>query len=316
MPRLSQDDVKRMLGAKSGHPINCRQMSSACAHGPGRAVSRAPSPRSAGCVRGSHRRLCPPLRGCDRPAPPIPNRMRKMRCSRGVKPGKRFGHELCKRARLRRGVRIDRVGALIRSPNVASPSSPTGRSSDVGSCTIDSTCSTRAAGMPVRNRDLRRSRLPSMPLVEPPSLPQDLACGLRHVNGDANGAALIGNGACDGLPDPPHGIGRDLHAMAVVEFFNRVHEAHIAFLDQVQEIEGALAAIFLGDRDDQPEMGPHHLLARRGQCSPRPRYLGHSATEVRNRKQADRAAADCDRSSSRSACTPAPANWDRAHGRR
>ena len=101
-----------------------------------------------------------------------------------------------------------------------------------------------------------------MLLVEPPSLPPDLGCGLRHVNRDANGAALISNGASDGLPDPPHGISRDFHAMAIVELFHGVHEAHVAFLDQVEEVEGGVAAILFGDRNDQSQMGLHHFFTR------------------------------------------------------
>jgi hypothetical protein len=46
---------------------------------------------------------------------------------------------------LGRRVRIDRIGRLDQTAKVASPSSPTGASREVGSCTIESTCSTRAA---------------------------------------------------------------------------------------------------------------------------------------------------------------------------
>src|SRR6476661_7281635 len=133
-------------------------------------------------------------------------------------------------------------------------------------------------------RDLRRRRLPSMPLIKLSPLAQDFGCRLRHVNGDANGAALVSNGAGDGLSDPPHGISRDLHAMAVVELFNRVHEAQVAFLDQIEEVEGAIAAILFGDCDHQSEMSSYHFLARRRQRSPRAIHLSDHDPQVGDRK--------------------------------
>jgi hypothetical protein len=82
--------------------------------------------------------------------------------------------------------------------------------------------------------------------------------GLDHVDRDADGAGLIGDGACDGLADPPCGVGGEFVAAAVFEFFDGFHEAHVAFLDEVEEGEAAVG-VFFGDGDDEAEVGLDHL---------------------------------------------------------
>ena len=44
-----------------------------------------------------------------------------------------------------------------------------------------------------------------------------------------------------------------------VETLDRFHQADVAFLDQVQELQPAVG-VFLGDRDNQPEVGLDHFL--------------------------------------------------------
>ena len=68
--------------------------------------------------------------------------------------------------------------------------------------------------------------------------------------------------------------------MAVIELFNGVHETQVAFLDQIEEVEGAIAAILFGDCDDQSEMSSHHFLARRRQRSLRAIHLGPHDPQV------------------------------------
>ena len=48
----------------------------------------------------------------------------------------------------------------------------------------------------------------------------DLVDGLHHMYGDADGTGLIGDGAGDGLTDPPCGVGGELVALGVVELFH------------------------------------------------------------------------------------------------
>ena len=78
-----------------------------------------------------------------------------------------------------------------------------------------------------------------------------------HRNTD--GARLVGDRAGDRLPDPPGRIGRELVAAAVLELVDRLHQADIAFLDQIEELQAAVG-VFLGDRDHEAEVGLDHLL--------------------------------------------------------
>src|SRR5262249_7896292 len=68
------------------------------------------------------------------------------------------------------------------------------------------------------------------------ALAYDLGDCLHHMHGDADGTRLVGDRARDRLPDPPGGIGRELVAAPVFEFVDRLHQADIAFLDQVEEL--------------------------------------------------------------------------------
>ena len=72
-----------------------------------------------------------------------------------------------------------------------------------------------------------------------------------HRNADR--AALVGHRAGDRLPNPPGGISAELEAAAVFELVHRPHQAGIAFLDEVEERQPAVA-VFLGDRDDEPQV--------------------------------------------------------------
>src|SRR3954452_12258813 len=78
----------------------------------------------------------------------------------------------------------------------------------------------------------------------------DLVELLDHVDRDADRAALVGDGARDGLADPPRRVRRELVAAAVVELLDGADEAERALLDEVQEREPA-AEVALGDRDDE-----------------------------------------------------------------
>ncbi len=89
----------------------------------------------------------------------------------------------------------------------------------------------------------------------------DLVDRLDHVHRDADRAGLVRDGAGDGLPDPPRGIGGELVAAPVLELVHGLHEADIAFLDQVQELQAAVR-VLLGDGDDEAQVGLHHFLLR------------------------------------------------------
>src|SRR5436190_11485526 len=89
----------------------------------------------------------------------------------------------------------------------------------------------------------------------------DLVDRLDHVHPDADGPRLVGDRAGDRLPDPPRRLGGGLVAAAVLELVDRLHQADVAFLDQVEELQAAVG-VFLGDRDDETQVRLHHLLLR------------------------------------------------------
>ncbi len=76
---------------------------------------------------------------------------------------------------------------------------------------------------------------------------------------DADGAGLVRNRACDRLTNPPRRIGRELVAAPIFELIDRFHQADIAFLDQVEKLQ-ATVGVFLGDGDDEPQIGLDHFL--------------------------------------------------------
>ena len=87
----------------------------------------------------------------------------------------------------------------------------------------------------------------------------DLVDGLHHMYGDADGTGLIGDGAGDGLTDPPCGVGGELVALGVVELLHGLDQTQIALLDQVEE-QHAAAHVALGDGHHQTEVGLGQLL--------------------------------------------------------
>src|SRR5690606_22948997 len=91
-------------------------------------------------------------------------------------------------------------------------------------------------------------------LLQPAAGARELVDRLDHVHGDADRARLVGDGAVDGLPDPPGGVGRELVAPAVLELLDRADQPLVALLDEVEEAHAA-AVVLLGDRDDQAQGG-------------------------------------------------------------
>jgi len=86
------------------------------------------------------------------------------------------------------------------------------------------------------------------------------------VHRNADGACLVGDRARDRLPDPPRRVGREFVAAAVFELVDRLHEADVAFLDEVEELQTAIG-VFFRDRDHQAQVRLGHLalgLARLG----------------------------------------------------
>ena len=83
---------------------------------------------------------------------------------------------------------------------------------------------------------------------------------LADVDREADRAALVGDRARDRLADPPGRVGAELEAALVVELVGRLHQADVAFLDQIQEGEAA-ADVLLGDGDDEAQVGLDQVSA-------------------------------------------------------
>jgi len=60
------------------------------------------------------------------------------------------------------------------------------------------------------------------------------------------------------LANPPGGVSREFVAPLVFEFLNGLHQAHVALLDQVEEGKAAVG-VFLGDGDDEAQVGFDHF---------------------------------------------------------
>src|SRR5215471_15412399 len=64
----------------------------------------------------------------------------------------------------------------------------------------------------------------------------DLIDDLNHVNGHTDSARLILKRAADRLSNPPSGVSRELKATPIFELVDGLHQADVAFLDQVEEL--------------------------------------------------------------------------------
>ena len=141
-----------------------------------------------------------------------------------------------------------------RSPRCESSSSPIGVSSEIGSCATLTISRTFSGVIPIsspissslgsrpsswsRRRDTRTSLL----------IISIMCTGMRIVR------ALVGEGTGDGLPDPPRGVGRELVALVMVELLDPADQAHVAFLDEVEEGHAA-PDVFLGDGHHESQVG-------------------------------------------------------------
>src|SRR5690606_4324674 len=104
-----------------------------------------------------------------------------------------------------------------------------------------------------------RRRLAAAFVEELAAAAYQLVDRLDHMDRDADRARLVGDRAGDRLPDPPGRIGAELVAAAILEFVDRLHQADIAFLNEVEELQPAVG-IFLRDRDHEAQVRLDHFL--------------------------------------------------------
>ena len=71
------------------------------------------------------------------------------------------------------------------------------------------------------------------------------------------GPRLVENRPGNRLSYPPAGIGGKFVALCVVKTKNSPHQPEVAFLNQISKRE-SLVHVALGDRNNEPEVGPDH----------------------------------------------------------
>ena len=86
----------------------------------------------------------------------------------------------------------------------------------------------------------------------------------RAVAGDADQARLLVEGPPDRLADPERRVGGELEAAPPVELVDRVLEAEVALLDEVEQVHALRQGIPTGDADDEAQVGPDEAILRFG----------------------------------------------------
>ncbi len=109
--------------------------------------------------------------------------------------------------------------------------------------------------------DFFRGRFAAQGLQQLALNAHQLVDGFHHVHGNADGTGLIGDGARDGLTDPPGGVRGELEALGVVELLYRADKAKVAFLDKVEE-QHAAANVALRDGHNKTKVSFDKLLLR------------------------------------------------------
>ena len=144
--------------------------------------------------------------------------------------------------------------------NLRPSSSPTGRSSENGvSAQEPFTLSSFSCGMPVSLLELLERRVAARARDDRLRRPRDAVVRVEHVHRDADRAALVGERAADRVADPPRRVRREAVAARVVEALDRLHQADVALLDQVDERQPA-AVVPARDRDHEAQVRLHELV--------------------------------------------------------
>src|SRR5579884_4200107 len=102
--------------------------------------------------------------------------------------------------------------------------------------------------------DLLRRRLAPQVLQQTTADADQAVNRLHHMHGDTNRARLVGDGARNGLTNPPRRIRAELVTLRVVEFLDCANQADIALLDQVQQAH-ATTNVLLRNTDDETQVG-------------------------------------------------------------
>ena len=105
--------------------------------------------------------------------------------------------------------------------------------------------------------DLLGARVVAQLLQQLAGNADDLVDRLDHMHRNADRARLVGDGAGDGLTDPPRRVGREFVALGIVKLFDGLDEAEIALLNEIEE-QHAAADVAFGDAHDETEVCLRH----------------------------------------------------------
>jgi hypothetical protein len=91
--------------------------------------------------------------------------------------------------------------------------------------------------------------------------PAHFADSFDDVGGQTDRLGLVRQCGHDGLFDPPRSVSGKFGALVRVEAFDSLHQADVAFANQVQQGKTQVLVI-ARNLDHQPEVGGDHLFAR------------------------------------------------------
>lgn len=112
-----------------------------------------------------------------------------------------------------------------------------------------------------QGRDVLGRRLAIQLLGEAAGRAQIMIDRLDDMHGETDRARMIHDRALYRLANPPGGIGRETEAALRIELSDRMNEAEIAFLDEVQQRQAAFE-VLAGNPDDEAQVALDHALPR------------------------------------------------------
>ena len=84
---------------------------------------------------------------------------------------------------------------------------------------------------------------------------------VHQMDGEADGFALVGEGALDGLLDPPRAVGGELATFLGVKALDGFHQADVALVDEIEQRHPE-PVVVVGDLHNKAEVGLDHQFAR------------------------------------------------------
>ena len=85
--------------------------------------------------------------------------------------------------------------------------------------------------------------------------------GVEHMNGNTNGASLVGQRPADRMANPPARVGAESVTTVVVETLHRLHQADVPLLNEVDEREPA-SVVAAGNRHHQTKVRGDETILR------------------------------------------------------